>query len=178
MKNNGRCCVSRLSSYHTPYCIPKLKIDYATSIFMRGRLLNRYLPSCFEPPTLLGLDDSLQASMSFFSINKHSRNNVKNGWCDKRQRDVNEWLRILWKWGKYYIRVIYKCGRNGPFTCRLRLALGEGEWLPPLSESLAGAVTPSLGGCTTGMLLVWTVSESLLLGQSLSESLGPILLLL
>lgn len=37
------------------------------------------------------------------------------------------------------------------FTCRL-LALGEGEWLPPLSESLVGAVTPSLGGCTAGML--------------------------
>ncbi len=60
-------------------------------------------------------------------------------------------------------------------TCRLRLALGEGEWLPPLSESLEGAVTPSRG---VGMVPGPVVSESLRLGQSRSESLGPTLLLL
>lgn len=63
-------------------------------------------------------------------------------------------------------------------TCRLLLALGDGEWLPPLSESLLGTITPNLGGWTVEKLLWPTVSESLLLGQSFSESLGPTLLLL
>lgn len=60
-------------------------------------------------------------------------------------------------------------------TWRLRLALGEGDKLPPLSESLEGPVTPKRGAGKT-----WRpgVSESLRLGQSFSESLGPTLLLL
>lgn len=60
------------------------------------------------------------------------------------------------------------------FTCRLREARGDGEWLPPLSLSPLGAVIPNLGA-----LGICEVSESLLLlGQSFSESLGPIALLL
>jgi hypothetical protein len=109
---------------------------------------------CLDPPTRLGLEDSLQASISFFKMNKHSRNMVKKGWWERRHNEVREWLRTL---------------------CRRRLALGEGEWLPPLSESFDGAVTPNLG---VGVVLGPAVSESLRLGQSFSESLGPTLLLL
>lgn len=82
-----------------------------------------YRPVCLEAPTLFGLDDSLHAPINFFRINKHSRNVVKNGWCDSRHSDVNEWLRI--------------------FVRRLD-ARGDGEWLPPDSESALGAVTPCI----------------------------------
>lgn len=56
-----------------------------------------YLDVCLEAPTLLGFDDSLQASISFFNIKRHSRNIVKKGWCERMHSDVNEWFRIRWK---------------------------------------------------------------------------------
>lgn len=55
-----------------------------------------YLPICREAPTLRGLEDSLQASINFLRMNKHSRNVEKNGWWESKQRDVSEWLRIRW----------------------------------------------------------------------------------
>lgn len=131
------------------------------------------LAGCLEAPTRFGLDDSLHASISFFRMYKHSRNVEKNGWCDRMQREVSEWFRIL---------------------LRLREARGDGEWLPPDSESADGPVTPSRGGCC-----IWPPpacccccccvdvpvpcccdggSESRLLEQSRSESLGATLLLL
>lgn len=78
-------------------------------------------------------------------MNKHSRNDEKNGWWDSKQREVNEWFRIL---------------------CLLRLVLGEGDRLPPLSESLLTDVTTN-----RDWGVKFKASESLLL--SLSESLGP-----
>jgi hypothetical protein len=52
---------------------------------------------CLDPPTRLGLEDSLQASISFFKMNKHSRNMVKKGWWERRHNEVREWLRTLCK---------------------------------------------------------------------------------
>lgn len=110
-----------------------------------------------EPPTLFGLVDSLQASINFFNTNRHSRNVAKNGWCDSRHNDVSEWVRILE---------------------RRRDARGEGEWLPPDSESALGAGIPKRGA--VGPPTWWCCpggSESRRLGQSRSESLGATLLL-
>ena len=78
------------------------------------RITPAYLPSCFEAPTLRGLADSLQASMSFFRMNRHSRNVEKNGWWEMMHSEVKEWFRI--------------------FDLFLD-ALGDGVWLPPDSES-------------------------------------------
>lgn len=121
-------------------------------------ILENYRGVCRDAPTLFGLDASLHASMIFFKMNKHSRNFEKNGWCDNKHNDVNEWLRT--------------------FVRRL-VALGDDEWLPPDSESALGAVIPSRGGCwTDGCGPNWPGgSEPRRLGQSRSESLGAILLL-
>lgn len=56
---------------------------------------NPHLPICLDAPTLLGLADSLQASMSFLRMNKHSRNVEKNGWCDIIHNEVSEWFLIF-----------------------------------------------------------------------------------
>lgn len=118
-----------------------------------------------EAPTRFGDDDSLQASMSFFNMNRHSRNVVKNGWCEMMQSEVNDWLRSL---------------------VRLREARGDGEWLPPDSESADGAIRPSLGteeiGCPPPPPFGWCAwkrcwSESRRDVSSRSESLGATLLL-
>lgn len=37
----------------------------------------------------------MQASMSFFRMNKHSRKVEKKGWWERMQREVSEWLRIF-----------------------------------------------------------------------------------
>uniref|UniRef100_A0A182QNJ5 Uncharacterized protein n=1 Tax=Anopheles farauti TaxID=69004 RepID=A0A182QNJ5_9DIPT len=73
-------------------------------------------------PTRFGLHDSLQASISRFRMNRHSRKIDRNGWCERMHSEVSEWLRIFE---------------------RLREARGEGEWLPPDSESPDGPTTPS-----------------------------------
>ena len=69
-----------------------------------------------------GDDESLHASMSFFNMNKHSRNVDKNGWCDSIQSEVNDWFRAF----------------------GLREALGDGEQLP-ISDSESGPIMPNLG---------------------------------
>ena len=52
-----------------------------------------YLETCLEAPTRRGDVFSLQASISFFNMNRHSRNIEKKGWCDSKHRDVREWFR-------------------------------------------------------------------------------------
>lgn len=115
------------------------------------RVLNR------DAPTLFGLDDSLHASTNFFKMKSVSRNVLKNGWCDSRHSEVNEWFRIL---------------------VRRRNARGEGVGLPsPDSESALGAVMLNrvdwwvwafpARNCWLG-----AGSESRRLVQSRSESLG------
>ena len=52
--------------------------------------------------------------MSFFRMNRHSRNVEKNGWWEMMHSEVKEWFRI--------------------FDLFLD-ALGDGVWLPPDSES-------------------------------------------
>lgn len=47
----------------------------------------------WEAPTRFGEEDSLQASMSFFRMNRHSRKVVKNGWCEMMHSEVSDWLR-------------------------------------------------------------------------------------
>lgn len=120
-------------------------------------------PACREAPTLFGLDDSLHAPISFFRMKSVSRNVLKNGWCDSRHNDVNEWFRIF---------------------VRRRDARGDGDGLPsPDSESALGAVIlKRVGWCSAEW--TWPVgwwfgggSESRRLGQSRSESLGATLLL-
>ena len=54
-------------------------------------------------------------------------------------------------------------------TCRRLLALGDGDWEPPLSDSFPGGFTPNRLPFQPG---VQVGSESRLLEQSRSESLG------
>lgn len=65
---------------------PTQPISFSRTNFNR---LN-YLEVCLDAPTRLGFDDSLQASISFFSIKRHSLNIVKKGWCERIHSDVSE----------------------------------------------------------------------------------------
>jgi hypothetical protein len=83
-------------------------------------------------------------------------------------------LMLIYKHDVYQLKFFFECLI---FTCLRRLARGEGEWEPPLSESFPGADKPRRGpggggtGCTG-----WCSDSRLLEEQSRSESLGATVL--
>lgn len=133
-----------------------------------------------DAPRRSGDEFSWQASINFFKTTRHSRNNVKNGWCDNRHSDVKQWFLNLCK--MIHISLLFICftswfefapiKNDSKLACLFLPALGEGGCDPPLSESGAGLVDNPAPGGHFGRLS----GSRCPLEQSRSESLGATVL--
>lgn len=73
------CDLSAAPSKRSKRCPYDRKYIVKFHLDGKEKILSLYLPLCRDAPTLFGLDDSLQALISFFRTNKHSRKVLKNG---------------------------------------------------------------------------------------------------
>ena len=122
-------------------------------LLMRKKHINckkkfTYRNEAFDPPTFLLEVLSLQESISFFRINKHSLNVEINWWWLRIQRDVNELFRILLAC-LIFLRVLgdfCKLSPSSPGTFRVSLLLEFWRWLASSLSLVLDFLSHTLNG--------------------------------